>query len=544
MKNKHQLINNYIEECTDSLILDLDDAQIAYDILFGLVQKEKSEVVFGFNNTLIKDLSSKEVRNKLFNLASFFEYLGKFYASNEVESKFYKKLATDLVLSPDKLNLGIYLPNKEGVSVMQQLHFSKNRIKSRSKKIFKSYLSIFKKGNGNLFIPKKSSKEHNPKKWQEVLITGWYGTETTGDKAILGEIIFTLKRYNPNIKITITSIDIKVSYQTNFEMDMLEHSIIPINEASKPEIIEKFDAVIMGGGPIMESRQIHNIFKIFREANNQQKERVIFGCGVGPIHTPEMENLIYNICNLSTAGFFRDQESKEYAKRIGANNIFPVACDPAVAYVKRWADANPKAKSEGGSFIVKTLLREQTKEYYTSSNLEGKVNRFISDLSGGMDKFLKENENNGFDLLPMHMYWKGNDDRLFNRKILKYLSTDHPINIVRGYLDLNSLLRRLQEGNASIAMRYHGHLFSLSLGIPFVSIDYTGKKGKISNLMGRIGMEEASQSFSNFDVNSIFDHLSYLKENNAEVSKKLQSKTLQLIAELEDAYIANWGEVT
>ena len=533
-------IEKIIQENENLIKINFQISDHAFDILLFLMENNLTGKVFGLEISEDLDVEELETRNRLFHLASFFEYLGKFYSSNEVEKKFYRKLASDLVLDPKKIKIGEYFPVNETLSFSGKLNHGYKRFKGKAKKALKPYF-LSSNGNKRLVVNKKEGTERNPKNWQAVLITGWYGTETTGDKAILGEIIFTLKRYNPNIKITITSIDLKVSYQTNFEMDMLEHSIIPINEASKPEIIEKFDAVIMGGGPIMESRQIHNIFKIFREANNQQKERVIFGCGVGPIHTPEMENLIYNICNLSTAGFFRDQESKEYAKRIGANNIFPVACDPAVAYVKRWADANPKAKNEDGSFIVKTLLREQTKEYYTSSNLEGKVNRFISDLSGGMDKFLKENENNGFDLLPMHMYWKGNDDRLFNRKILKYLSTDHPINIVRGYLDLNSLLRRLQEGNASIAMRYHGHLFSLSLGIPFVSIDYTGKKGKISNLMGRIGMEEASQSFSNFDVNSIFDHLSYLKENNAEVSKKLQSKTLQLIAELEDAYIKNWG---
>ena len=68
----------------------------------------------------------------------------------------------------------------------------------------------------------RSSKKKlpNPRKWKNILITGWYGTETTGDKAILGEIINRFQLYNPEISIKISTIDLLLSWQTRIEMNL------------------------------------------------------------------------------------------------------------------------------------------------------------------------------------------------------------------------------------------------------------------------------------------------------------------------------------
>jgi MoaA/NifB/PqqE/SkfB family radical SAM enzyme len=53
--------------------------------------------------------------------------------------------------------------------------------------------------------------DHNsPSEWQHVLITGWYGTETAGDKAILGELLHFLKTYAHDCRVTLTTLDHKV----------------------------------------------------------------------------------------------------------------------------------------------------------------------------------------------------------------------------------------------------------------------------------------------------------------------------------------------
>ena len=41
-------------------------------------------------------------------------------------------------------------------------------------------------------------------------------------------------------------------------------------------------------------------------------------------------------------------------------------------------------------------------------------------------------------------------------------------------------------------MRYHAHIFAIGLEVPFISINYTGARGKIDNLMTRLGLQAAS----------------------------------------------------
>ena len=161
-------------------------------------------------------------------------------------------------------------------------------------------------------------KKSDPRQWSKVLITGWYGTETAGDKAILGEIIHRLRSYNPQLEILISSIDLRVSWQTRIEMDLdVKHILIQEMQTALED--PELDAVVMGGGPLMESSQILPIAKLFHGAALKGINRVIFGCGVGPIHTASMSEQIAHIIKVSNVAFYRDQESLDYAIRLGGD---------------------------------------------------------------------------------------------------------------------------------------------------------------------------------------------------------------------------------
>ena len=129
----------------------------------------------------------------------------------------------------------------------------------------------------------------DPTKWRHVLITGWYGTETNGDKAILAEILYFLRSCSPECKITITTLCQRISIQTNIELNCTEYvDLVDLNRAHLRSVIGGVDAVIIGGGPLMESSAMENLALIFNEANRQNKARIIFGCGIGPIHTEKI----------------------------------------------------------------------------------------------------------------------------------------------------------------------------------------------------------------------------------------------------------------
>lgn len=421
-------------------------------------------------------------------------------------------------------------------------------IKDSLKSILKPIYKIFKKKNFSTKLDFeididniKAKTSNNPRDWKKVLITGWYGTETIGDKAILGEIIHQLRSYNPNLKIIVSSIDMRVSWQTRIEMN-LDVTHILITEMEKVLDHDSVDAVIMGGGPLMESSQIIPITKVFNKAARLGLQRVIYGCGVGPIHSHEMEIMISHIIKVSTIAFYRDQESLDYALRLGANPKSSIlACDPALFFVKRWYDDNPRKKTNKVQ-ILATMLRKQTNEYNNSGNIKRLNQQSISILRNSLVTFSEKSSNDWqVSLIAMHAYWRGNDDRILNGEIIASLDNKIKNNTDLSYMGLYKTLSLLRDSDLSIAMRYHGHIFSIAFAIPLLSLDYTGKSGKVSNLMERIAYKKYSITFNELEENCLVRLLNEIENNKNNIKQDLLKSNMKLEKQLLEAYEYFWN---
>lgn len=346
---------------------------------------------------------------------------------------------------------------------------------------------LIKRSGFDLIFSSTNSKiEGNRRK---VLITGWYGTETVGDKAILLEAFNFISKNYTDADITVTSIDLRVSWHTRFELDT-EHRIIPLDVAM--DLIEKnaFTAVFFGGGPIMDSSRLPQIADIFQKSARLGSDTVIFGCGVGPLRHYESQAAARVILESSTFGFFRDQASMTFAVNLGADQSkFVVGVDPALNSVDRFLG---QRECMASSRSLVAMLREQTSEYSNSAVADNQIlynfftlyfERLIS-TSGEDVQDIK--------LVPMHSHWRGNDDRKLNQRISQQIShLPAPVKSVP-YQSLDACLSEIIGNKMALAMRYHAHIFAIGLEVPFISLNYTGARGKIDNLMTRLGLQAAS----------------------------------------------------
>jgi len=385
----------------------------------------------------------------------------------------------------------------------------------------------------------------NPSQWRHVLVTGWYGTETAGDKAILGEVLHFIRTHSPDCKITLTTINRRISGQTARELDELRSAAeVTLSQAADPALVESVDAVVIGGGPLEEIGLTEHIWRIFAEANRQRKARVLFGCGVGPFHTDRVRALVGSILQMTTAGFVRDEESLALACQISQIQLpLAVGCDPALAYLERWVRDNPAAHNTSSSVLLATLLRANTREY-----LAGTTDRALATLNHDsarifasvLDRVLERTPAR-IEMLPMHAVWIGGDDRIFNRSVRDAMAAPSAASVERGYLNLNQLLRRLARADASIAMRYHGHLFSMALGVPFLSIDYTGRDGKVAALVRRTRYAKWSLDWRHVNADTATDRITQLIAEREACSAHLREQTGRLLGELHTAYDAAFG---
>lgn len=390
------------------------------------------------------------------------------------------------------------------------------------------------------------AKVSSPKGWKHVLITGWYGTETTGDKAILAEVVHYIQSQSPGCRVSITSIDQKISRQTNLELPDIHHArLVDLSKAHQAQVIEAVDAVIIGGGPLMETQAMWDVHRIFQEANRQQKARVIFGCGIGPLHSDEMRQITTQILRLTTAGFFRDEQSFEYASKHAPDQSIAFACDPALAYLKRWLAAhdNPIAQ-HGNPLRIATLLRGNTGEFIVGKTRQelGELNRQSALKIAAVLESVAERHSAQVSLLAMNTPWIGGDDRMFNRLVASYCSPQTNLHIARAYYPLDQVIQTLAGADVGVAMRYHGHLFCMALGIPFLSIDYSGKSGKVYNLTHRIGYERASVPWNEFDIDQAIRCFCEIINERAHWSGYLMKKTNHLVEQLQHTYAEVFGE--
>ncbi len=294
----------------------------------------------------------------------------------------------------------------------------------------------------------------------------------------------------------------------------------------------------------METSEMHNINRIFIEAHRQKKSRIIFGCGVGPIHSDKIKEVTSNIITLTTAGFLRDKESYDYATRLCETHVLKYACDPAIAFVSRWRKrCSTQLHIDTNSIHIACLLRSNTNEFserQSKEQLSMSNYKVAGQIAGVLDRIVEENET-VIDLLYMNAPWVGGDDRLFNRQVNEQSGQPEKINLVRKYLTLEEHLEQMISTDVSVVMRYHGHLFSMALGIPFLSVDYTGKMGKVSSFVSRIGYENWTQRWDGFETEQATTRLQKLIVERGKWSQYLLEQTDLLVSELYGTYKEVFG---
>jgi len=95
-----------------------------------------------------------------------------------------------------------------------------------------------------------------------VLICGWYGTETLGDKGILGGVLQALREHLGTIDVVLVSLFPYVSEMTRRQMDELKGVHIVTREQGV-QLAAQADLVVFGGGPLMAIDETADMLAIF-----------------------------------------------------------------------------------------------------------------------------------------------------------------------------------------------------------------------------------------------------------------------------------------
>jgi MoaA/NifB/PqqE/SkfB family radical SAM enzyme/polysaccharide pyruvyl transferase WcaK-like protein len=327
---------------------------------------------------------------------------------------------------------------------------------------------------------------------KNVLIVGWYGTETIGDKAILWSVIQRLRRRSAApLQITVSSLYPFITSRTVEELGLNCIGVVETYSREFENAAATADEVVIGGGPLMDLEALNHMLYAFGEVRRHGGLCRIEGCGIGPLVEPGYIDVVRELFRVADDVSVRDEKSFERAARDFNRADARVVDDPAVEFVTSHQDnLPPTGVHSGPQGCVAAFLRDWGPDYRgkrTPAAFETLKSKFQRELAGMLAELAAQHEA-PLQLFPMHCFHVGGDDRILNRKLRNAITAEYP-EIMVDYSRLPvtplEILTAMSRSRFNVCMRFHSVVFASTMGVPFLAIDYTNN-GKIwSFLSGR-----------------------------------------------------------
>src|SRR5574344_35318 len=324
----------------------------------------------------------------------------------------------------------------------------------------------------------------------KIVVIGWYGTETIGDRAILAGLLSVFADAYKNFEIKLGSIypfftERTISEDISFYSKCAKNEMLDVQLFNSQNIkeldaaIKECDVMVVGGGPLMGFPALFMLEYAFAKAHKLCKRTMILGCGVGPMRKKIYERSLTNIVTKSHVSIFRDATSLQESCRITHNQEGCSIIDPSAFAVEIFRQYNEPKPSEE----IVACVREFPCEYKINKAIdENRINRKLYNF---IAKIQHDNGNN-ICLLPMHYFEVGGDDRTFLNKMYFSLN-NQKINVQNNPLSLCETMEKISNASACIGMRFHSVVLQTLLNGNNMILDYTDPQtGKIGNFIRQI----------------------------------------------------------
>ncbi|MCM3749154.1 polysaccharide pyruvyl transferase family protein [Paenibacillus pasadenensis] len=355
----------------------------------------------------------------------------------------------------------------------------------------------------------------------KVLIINAHSSKNKGDAAIIISMIQSIRKFNPNASITISSRyplddDLYLDYgckvvdqitrfpdkkygkikRLSLILKDLRHAQIFVKKGiipkhRNPDIFSEYQSadiiVSCGGGfiyshsSLIEASLIMHLAQIFF-AKKLKKKVITYAQSIGPFHSGISKIISRNILNQVDVITVREELSQAFLAHIGVNNSLMVG-DSAFVIETDHIDVNKLIELDYERANVGVTVRQWT--FPNQNNPNEKYKRYIQSVVDAIE-FLVQKKNVTVYLVPQvtgptpieddrigskHV-WDLLEDK--TKKSVKMLTTDFtPIELKAIYSNFDMF----------VGTRMHSNIFSLSSHVPTVAISYEPKTTGIMKML-------------------------------------------------------------
>lgn len=312
-----------------------------------------------------------------------------------------------------------------------------------------------------------------------VTIVGWWGSETVGDVAILGQLLAECHSVAPDLAVTIVSFDPVLTRATLRELGR-EDVILRHTGLSSAWAIVGCRAQVVGGGPLMESPSMAAWAWRVRLARAAGARVLLYANGIGPVRSPRVERAIVRLLRGATQVVLRDAASARWCQqRAGREDVTP-SFDPAFDFVRaRRRDAVPRRPQ------LALALRTAPATYLGAANPAEAMERFIATVADALNAVTRSHDVQ-FVGIVMHRDFADSDDPSLYARLRARLTEPARL-VVPEPQRIADVTRILQESRGALTVRFHAMIFALATDTPFVAIDYARPEGKVSAAAADVG---------------------------------------------------------
>lgn len=342
------------------------------------------------------------------------------------------------------------------------------------------------------------SHPHRAGKQPRIVILGWYGSDNTGDEAILQGVVEALRKRGYANLCALSVNPTRTASQLDID------SVPRLLGLQTLRALLDADALILGGGGlIQDGTSLYNLplYAGYVALARLLRMPVIgWGLGVEPVFTHLGKYLARFICSSAISFSVRDNTSKRLLRRAGVpGDQIKVTADPAFLISPDRSAAQSKAPEKPlVIFCVRSLSDNHpgiNLHYLLPVSVRQKLNigwrpppekgaRFVEGVARGL-RVCVEEFGAQVILLPL---WPGRDDAILEKVKEAAIEMGVPTGAI-GRAEIEQKPDRIAGyiGSADllVSMRLHALIFGAKQGVPLLALSYARKVRGLMKLLGR-----------------------------------------------------------